>query len=75
MRASMAQATVANGTLSVTDADAGQAGFQAGTTHGAYGDLTLNADGTWNYTAANGNLRSSAGQWRYADRDLHRQIY
>ena len=32
-----------------------KAGFQAGTTHGAYGDLTLNADGTWNYTAANGN--------------------
>ena len=36
---------VANGTLTVTDTDAGQAGFQAGTTHGAYGDLALNADG------------------------------
>ena len=46
MQASMAQATVASGTLSVTDTDAGQAGFQAGTAHGAYGDLALNADGT-----------------------------
>ena len=46
---------VVNGTLSVTDTDAGQAGFQAGTTHGAYGDLALNADGTWTFTAANGN--------------------
>ena len=59
---------VANGTLTVTDTDAGQAGFQAGTTHGAYGDLALNADGTWTYTAASNNpCDSSPGQWRHAD--------
>ena len=46
---------VANGTLSITDTDAGQAGFQAGTSNGAYGDLVLNADGTWTYTASNNN--------------------
>ena len=58
---------VANGTLTVTDTDAGQAGFQAGTTHGAYGDLALNADGTWTYTAANNNPAIRPGQWRHAD--------
>ena len=57
MQASMAQATWWPTALSVTDADAGQAGFQAGTTHGTYGDLALNADGAWTYTAASGNLR------------------
>jgi VCBS repeat-containing protein len=42
------------GTLSVSDTDAGQAGFQAQPgTNGAYGTFTLAADGTWTYTANN----------------------
>ena len=44
------------GTLTVTDADAGQASFQAqASTAGAYGTFTLGANGTWTYTAANAN--------------------
>ncbi|MDE2000934.1 MAG: VCBS domain-containing protein, partial [Burkholderiales bacterium] len=42
------------GTLSVTDVDAGQAGFQANTVHGAYGTFTIGTDGTWTYSADNG---------------------
>ncbi|MDE2433572.1 MAG: VCBS domain-containing protein, partial [Burkholderiales bacterium] len=41
------------GTLSVTDVDAGQAGFQANTVHGAYGTFTIGTDGTWTYSADN----------------------
>ena len=57
MQASMARAIWWPTASDRLDTDAGQAGFQAGTTHGAYGDLALNADGTWTYTAANGSRR------------------
>lgn len=45
----------AGGTLTIADADAGESSFrpQAGTA-GTYGTFTLNADGTWTYTADNG---------------------
>ena len=42
------------GTLTVTDPDTGQAAFQAGSTAGSYGTLTINAAGAWTYTASNG---------------------
>ena len=43
----------ATGTLSVTDVDAGEALFQAGTSQGQYGDLVLHSDGRWMYQADN----------------------
>ena len=44
------------GTLTVTDADAGQAAFQAqAATAGTYGTFTLGTTGAWTYTAANSN--------------------
>ncbi len=40
----------ASGTLSVSDADAGQSGFHAQTaTAGTYGSFTIDASGAWNY--------------------------
>ncbi len=44
---------VTNGTLTVSDVDAGQASFQPDTIAGAYGTLTLDADGNWTYSADN----------------------
>ena len=43
----------ASGALSVTDPDAGEAGFNAETVSGVYGNLTIDADGNWNYSADN----------------------
>ena len=44
------------GTLTVTDADAGQASFHSqASTAGTYGTFTLAANGIWTYTAANAN--------------------
>ncbi|MFQ1771309.1 VCBS domain-containing protein [Aeromonas veronii] len=43
----------ATGTLSVTDVDAGEAVFRAGTSTGHYGDLVLHRDGQWMYQADN----------------------
>jgi VCBS repeat-containing protein len=44
-----------SGALTVSDVDAGQAGFIAQTnTAGTYGTFTLDAAGNWTYTAANG---------------------
>ncbi|MBX3622876.1 MAG: VCBS domain-containing protein [Rhizobacter sp.] len=48
------------GTLTVSDVDAGQASFQAGTTTGAYGSFVLAANGVWTYTAANANAAIQA---------------
>ncbi|MFT3848316.1 MAG: retention module-containing protein [Propionivibrio sp.] len=45
---------VTGGALTISDADAGQSAFQPATLNGTYGTLTLAADGTWTYTAANG---------------------
>ncbi len=41
------------GTLTITDTDAGEASFTAGTQAGTYGSLVLDAAGVWTYTAAN----------------------
>ena len=38
------------GTLTITDADAGEASFTAGTVAGTYGDLEIDEDGNWTYT-------------------------
>jgi VCBS repeat-containing protein len=52
------------GTLSVTDLDAGEAGFQtptAGDLAGTYGDFTFNpATGAWGYTLRNGDANVQA---------------
>uniref|UniRef100_UPI003BB6C242 VCBS domain-containing protein n=3 Tax=unclassified Endozoicomonas TaxID=2644528 RepID=UPI003BB6C242 len=42
-----------SGTLTISDSDAGEAQFIATTITGSYGDLTLNANGQWNYSADN----------------------
>jgi len=42
-----------NGKLIITDLDAGEASFIATTLNGNYGNLTINADGSWNYAASN----------------------
>ncbi len=41
------------GSLSVTDADSGEASFSADTVTGSYGSLTINASGSWSYDADN----------------------
>ena len=43
------------GTLTISDADSGEASFTAQTTAGTYGSFMLAADGVWTYTATNGN--------------------
>ncbi|MDQ2150138.1 VCBS domain-containing protein, partial [Alcaligenaceae bacterium C4P045] len=48
------QTTTASGTLTVTDADVGQATFTAQTgTAGAYGSFSIGTDGAWTYTLNN----------------------
>ncbi|HNB44540.1 MAG TPA: DUF4347 domain-containing protein, partial [Burkholderiaceae bacterium] len=42
-----------SGSLTVTDPDAGQATFNAGTVSGSYGDLTIDITGAWTYSALN----------------------
>ncbi|WP_252177988.1 VCBS domain-containing protein [Endozoicomonas sp. 4G] len=44
---------VTSGTLSVTDADGGEASFTAETITGSYGSLTINTSGSWSYSASN----------------------
>ncbi|WP_298623031.1 VCBS domain-containing protein, partial [uncultured Zoogloea sp.] len=44
----------ASGTLTITDADAGQSGFVAKSIGGTYGSLTIDASGNWTYTLNNG---------------------
>jgi VCBS repeat-containing protein len=43
------------GTLTISDADSGEASFTAQTTAGTYGSFVLAANGVWTYTAANTN--------------------
>ena len=43
----------ASGALAVDDPDAGEAGFNAETVSGVYGNLTIDADGNWNYSVDN----------------------
>ena len=40
-----------SGALTVSDVDAGEASFVAGTLAGTYGNLTLDAAGNWTYAA------------------------
>ncbi|USE39572.1 VCBS domain-containing protein [Endozoicomonas sp. SCSIO W0465] len=42
-----------SGALSISDVDSGEARFTAGTVNGSYGDLTLDANGNWSYSADN----------------------
>jgi len=42
-----------SGVVSISNADAGESGFVAETISGAYGDLTINSNGNWNYVADN----------------------
>ena len=52
---------VANGALSVTDTDLGQAGFQTQTNKaGLYGTFNLAANGAWTYSPTMAKLRSSS---------------
>jgi VCBS repeat-containing protein len=46
-------ALTTSGTLSITDADANEAGFKAETVTGSYGSLTIDGAGAWTYTADN----------------------
>ena len=50
----------ATGTLTVTDADTGEASFQAGTFAGAHGSLALTAAGGWTYTLDNADTAVQA---------------
>ena len=43
----------AGGVLTISDPDAGESSFQAGTVVGSYGTLTIDAAGNWNYAADN----------------------
>ena len=48
------------GALTLSDADSGQTGFQAGTLAGAYGGLTVTAGGLWSYALDNGSAAVQA---------------
>jgi len=50
----------ATGALTIADADAGQASFQADTIAGLYGSLAVAANGGWTYTLFNGNAAVQA---------------
>ncbi len=43
----------ASGALNISDADTGEAQFTAATVNGSYGDLTIDANGNWSYSADN----------------------
>jgi VCBS repeat-containing protein len=49
-----------DGTLTITDADAAQAAFTAGTYVGSFGSLDLTQAGAWTYTLANANATVQA---------------
>lgn len=51
----------ATGALTVSDVDTGEASFQAGTTAGGYGALSLSAAGVWTYTLNNAAAQSLGG--------------
>jgi VCBS repeat-containing protein len=62
----------ASGALTISDPDAGQSVFNAGTVNGSYGDLTIDAAGNWSYAADNCAVRDpAAGGGGHADRDHH----
>ncbi|UTW43997.1 VCBS domain-containing protein [bacterium SCSIO 12844] len=45
----------------MSDTDTGEAVFNAETISGTYGDLTIEADGDWSYSADNLNLHQALG--------------
>ena len=51
-----------SGTLSITDADTGEALFNVETIDQTYGSLTIQSDGQWNYTASAVHNELTAGQ-------------
>nr|VFJ57353.1 MAG: VCBS repeat-containing protein [Candidatus Kentron sp. DK] len=54
---------LASGTLSATDADAGESGFRAGMLSGQYGSLVIDGTGAWLYSLNNTTAQSmAAGQ-------------
>ncbi|MBL0282788.1 MAG: cadherin-like domain-containing protein [Zoogloea sp.] len=66
--------TSASGTLSIVDPDAGEAAFQPLTNSaGAYGTLSLAADGAWTYTLDNTKPEVQAPWKADPSRNLHRQ--
>ena len=48
------------GTLTVTDTDTSEVGFQNETVIGTYGELTIDAQGNWSYTADRGQANIQA---------------
>ncbi len=42
-----------SGTLNIVDPDTGESSFQTGTINGSYGDLVMQTNGNWSYTADN----------------------
>jgi VCBS repeat-containing protein len=51
-----------SGTLTITDADSGEASFVAATTNGSYGTLTVDSDGEWSYGLDDAAQSLTAGQ-------------
>ena len=60
-----AAALTATGKLDIADADTGEAFFSAETLTGTYGDLTIDTDGNWSYSADNNQsaIQVWAGRW------------
>ena len=57
------QQLTTSGSLSITDADAGEAAFVSETSAGTYGSLTINSTGDWSYSVNNSqNAVQSLGQ-------------
>lgn len=59
----------ASGTLIVTDGDADEAAFKAGTVVGTYGDLSISTEGVWNYVLRDedANVQSLKGGQKVTD--------
>lgn len=51
----------ATGKLTATDKDAGEGGFQAAAITGAFGSLSIDADGNWQYSATDSEALQSLG--------------
>lgn len=66
----------ASGVLVVADADAEEAFFEAGTVVGTYGDLTISADGIWNYILRDedANVQALKGGEKVEDKLIVRSL-
>ena len=59
-----------SGSLNITDTDSGEARFDAATVSGTYGSLSIDASGSWTYSADNTETAiQDIGQRRDPDRD------